>query len=103
LWGNINYLLKLPHSCDFLAHCKPLIDFYGEEFQLSRNPFFLRITLDERPVTPRKGTNSVLIDGHVIEQHSDTAYAERSKELAIYNTKMKLIENSPSYWPRYLK
>ena len=71
------FFLKISTSCDFLSNCQPLIDFYGEEFPLKRNPFFIAISLDDRPATPCKGTNTVLIDGHEVEQHSESNSIQR--------------------------
>ena len=55
---------------------------------------------DNRPVTPRKGTNTVLIDGKEVEQHSDTLAAERSKEMGVYREWMQLHIDAPRWWPR---
>ena len=45
IWNEINHLLKIPHACDFLSHCKPLADFFGDDFTFKRNPLFTAVPL----------------------------------------------------------
>ena len=77
VWNGNNILLQLESNLDFLSGCTELCEWYGKHFSLVRNPFMVVTPLAERAFTPRKYTQTILVDGEEVEHE-----VPRLKELA---------------------
>jgi hypothetical protein len=101
LWGGENALLKILHGLDFLAYNPDLAHWYGSNFELLGNPFMLCTPIGRRAHTPRKFTQTIMVNGEEIEHE-----VPRLKELAgkavrkLKETKDRQF-NCSFWWPGF--
>ena len=99
LWGGENVLLRILSGLDFLQSSHELAHWYGSNFELLANPFMLTTPIGRRAHTPRKFTQTILVNGEEIEHE-----VPRLKQLAGKAVK-KLREtkdrqfNCSFWWP----
>lgn len=67
LWGGENALLKILNGLNFLHSNFELSDWYGSNFSLLNNPFMLVTSIQNRAHTPRKYTQTIMVDGEEVE------------------------------------
>jgi hypothetical protein len=77
VWNGTNILLRIEGGLDFVAGSAELCEWYGKHFSLVRNPFMVVTPLAQRAHTPRKFTQTMLVNGEEIEHE-----VPRLKELA---------------------
>lgn len=77
MWNGENILLRVERGLDFVAGSTELCEWYGKHFSLLRNPFMVVTPLAQRAYTPRKFTQTMLVNGEEIEHE-----VPRLKELA---------------------
>eukprot|EP00946_MAST-07B_sp_MAST-7B-sp1_P004275 g4275.t1 len=77
MWNGENILLRIERGLDFVAGSTELCEWYGKHFSLHRNPFMVVTPLAQRAHTPRKFTQTMLVNGEEIEHE-----VPRLKELA---------------------
>ena len=101
LWGGTNALLKILDGLNFLSLNHDLSHWYGSNFELNNNPFMLCTSIGKRAHTPRKFTQTIMVNGEEIEHE-----VPRLKELAgkavrkLKETKDKQF-NCSFWWPGY--
>ena len=99
LWGGENVLLSILSGLDFLTFSNELTHWYGSNFEVVSNPFMLVTPISNRAHTPRKFTQTIMVNGEEIEHE-----VPRLKELASKAVK-KLREtkdrqfNCSFWWP----
>ena len=66
VWNGENILLRIESGLDFVAGSVELCEWYGKHFPLTRNPFMVVTPLAQRAHTPRKFTQTMLVNGEEI-------------------------------------
>ena len=77
VWNGNNILLRIEGGLDFVSGSAELCEWYGKHFSLIANPFMVVTPLAQRAHTPRKFTQTMLVNGEEIEHE-----VPRLKELA---------------------
>jgi len=99
LWGGNNALLKILTGLNFLASSHELREWYGGNFSLLNNPFMLVTPIENRAHTPRKFTQTVMVDGEEVEHEVPRLKALAGKAVK----KLKVVKdkqfNCSFWWP----
>jgi len=99
MWSGRNVLLEIPYNLKFLSKCHDLVAWYGNDFSFERNPFMLAVPLDDRAVTPVKGTRTVMVDGVEVEQESSTLGVKAKKQKAYWDHCQQIFAGGGAWWP----
>jgi hypothetical protein len=100
IWDGRNVLLALVTNLDFLNHSKELVEWYGRELPLQRNPFMLAVPMEERPPTPQSAMRRVLVDGKQVLRVSEKLVAKRIVQVEKMDKAWKQINAGPNWWPK---
>ena len=99
IWNDENALTKLVHCLDFLDSCEPLKEWYGSDFSLRANPFMLAVPVLDRAPTPRKPTQTVLVNGVKVERLIPRLVELAAKMAKVMKAADSRQRSSASWWP----
>jgi len=99
MWSGRNVLLEIPYNLQFVTKCREFVDWYGNDFKFERNPFMMALNLDDRPITPVKGTRTQVVDGVEVEQVSKSLGEKAQKQQDYWDHCQRIFDDGGVWWP----
>ena len=99
IWSGTNVLLGIETGLDFLHESAELRHWYGGNFKLLGNPFCLVTPLAERAHTPRKYTQTILLNGEEVEHEVPRLKALAGKAVRKLRACKDRQFNCSFWWP----
>jgi hypothetical protein len=99
IWNGNNILFKIINDFDFLDNCHQLKEWYGPDFPLLTNPFMLAVPVWERAPTPRKATQTVLVNGVGVERIIPRLRERSERQAKAMKAKKLQVAKSAWWWP----
>lgn len=99
IWEGANVLFKIITDFDFIDRCEELKTWYGPDFPMLSNPFMLAVPLWNRPPTPRKSTQTVLVNGVSVERIIPRLRERNERQAKALKAVKTEVEKAPWWWP----